>query len=163
MSRMIGRRGFIQSLVAATTAALAVEIDPERALWVPGAKSFFIPEQPAVKNLITDPAQVATEYKLIRSNLAHSNLSTGGRVVYTSIGAAEFDKDWNLLRLSGRPITSAREAADLMARHYTHHGNRPHGAAFERIVEQVAAKRAAAGLKDQIDTPGRRNDWTRHL
>lgn len=35
---MIGRRGFIRTLVAGTA---AMALDPERALWVPGAKRIF--------------------------------------------------------------------------------------------------------------------------
>jgi hypothetical protein len=48
------RRGFIGSLLAAGAAAAA--FDPERLLWTPGQKTFFIPEQTVVEAKTLDDA-----------------------------------------------------------------------------------------------------------
>jgi hypothetical protein len=51
----LGRRWFLKSLAAATAAVGAgFDVDPERLLWVPGRKTFFLPE----KKLVADPAEV---------------------------------------------------------------------------------------------------------
>lgn len=50
----MNRRGFLKLLcLAATGAALApvLELDPERLLWVPGAKTFFLPSEPVLWNV----------------------------------------------------------------------------------------------------------------
>lgn len=47
----ISRRGFLGAIAAATAAAFATELDPEKLLWVPGAKTFFIPDAPRIANL----------------------------------------------------------------------------------------------------------------
>ncbi len=39
----MNRRGFLKSLAAAVAGVAAYEADPERLLWVPGAKTFFLP------------------------------------------------------------------------------------------------------------------------
>ena len=140
-----GRRRFLQTLVAATASAVALEIDPERLLWQPGAKTFFIPDTSAPKNLITDAGQINAAYVQlatippeIRAGLRHETM--------TAIGLAKFDGDWNLLTLNGRPITSARKAADFIASKYTAFGPR----ATNDFVAQIAAKRAQAGLQDDV-------------
>lgn len=40
--RLIGRRGFLGAMA---TAAAGMTLDPERLLWVPGAKTFFLPPE----------------------------------------------------------------------------------------------------------------------
>lgn len=44
----MNRRGFLGSLA---TAAAALVLDPERALWVPGAKKIFIPSPKPVERI----------------------------------------------------------------------------------------------------------------
>ena len=155
----IGRRGFLQALGAATTAALAIDIDPERLLWVTGKKSFLIPESPAPKNVISDPGVIKAEFANVVRRAEADGLKTvvTGYSVDTAVGRAQFDTHWNLLSLNGRRITSAREAADLQARHYTSYGDR--GPNFSARVARVAAARAAAGIRDEVDRSILRVDY----
>lgn len=53
----MNRRGFLKGLLGAAAAgvtAAVMELDPERLLWVPGQKTFFLPDAPKVK--LTDEA-----------------------------------------------------------------------------------------------------------
>lgn len=46
---MIDRRGFLRTLLSAGVGAVAgFTLDPERLLWVPGAKTIFLPPPPQV-------------------------------------------------------------------------------------------------------------------
>ena len=148
----VSRRGFLQALVAATAAAAALELDPERALWRPGERTFFLPDAPAPKQILSGDSAVLEMNRLLTERPEDfARTIKGTHRVSTSVGQAEFDNEWNLLKLDGRPITNAREAARLQAKHYTAFGNGGHGARFEDLVDQVAAKRAAAGLRDEVD------------
>lgn len=46
----MNRRAFLKTLAAAAAGAVAAEFDPERLLWVPGQKTFFLPPE---KRLVT--------------------------------------------------------------------------------------------------------------
>jgi hypothetical protein len=73
---VINRRGFLKRLAASSTAvAGAFAIDPERLLWVPGAKTIFLP---AEKPLITGAAEVAKAYQDIRQRPIEDVLQEAG-------------------------------------------------------------------------------------
>lgn len=65
---MLNRRGFLGSMVA------AFALDPERALWVPGAKTISIPK--TSQNVIIMPDELVACYL---ANL-HSNLVLARRI-----------------------------------------------------------------------------------
>lgn len=56
----IGRRGFLHTLAAAAVGAVGAEFDTERLLWVPGAKTFFLP------SLETDAGAVTREFAALQ-------------------------------------------------------------------------------------------------
>lgn len=156
----MNRRGFLKAFGAAVATAMAVEIDPERLLWTPGTKSFLIPDSPKPKNIIVDVEMVRAEWEKLhepgRAALFQREI-LGKREAGTAVGNVVFDADWNALTLSGRPIRSAREAAALIASNYTSTREpslyNPNGAQygkFEDLVARTAAKREAAGLKDDV-------------
>lgn len=41
----MNRRGFLKAAVVGLAGIAAAQLDPERLLWVPGARTFFIPER----------------------------------------------------------------------------------------------------------------------
>jgi hypothetical protein len=48
----LDRRGFLKSLlIGGSAAAVTAVLDPEKLLWIPGQKTFFIPEMVKPKNL----------------------------------------------------------------------------------------------------------------
>lgn len=144
----MNRRSFLTRLGAAAAGALALTIDdPERLLWVPGQKTFFLPpEKPA---LLTDVADVQRQYNQFRSTEAEvvrQQLKTGIGVheVYTGVGVCMFDKDWNLLTVRGEQVT-VEQAARLQAQKYTFAG---HASPDEvrRLTVELHARRKLAGL-----------------
>lgn len=59
----IGRRGFLQSLAAATAAAAVLGVDdPERLLWTPGAKTIFLPSTEILKAEDVAVRDIRVEY-----------------------------------------------------------------------------------------------------
>ena len=119
------RRGFLQAFVAAAAGALALEIDPERVLWVPGAKTFFLPAE----NRMT--VEAATDADMLRMSRERFNaaveadkglarerrvdiqfltagywVTTGGRTGFDE--TVRFDKDWTPTqgwKPNGAPMT----------------------------------------------------------
>lgn len=54
----MNRRAFFQRVlggVAAATVAPLLELDPERALWVPGKKTIFLPPAPTIQTIAFHP------------------------------------------------------------------------------------------------------------
>ena len=129
----VTRRGFLQSLMAATASALAYDVDPERLLWVPGQKTIFLP--PAKPTQIVTATEIPSNVSLV-----------GERTVHTAMGRAVFDAHWNLLKLGSRKITSAYDAAMLQHNAYQGRWKQPP----VDLVSRVAAARAAAGLRDSV-------------
>jgi len=106
----IGRRGFLGLLgasVAATAAAL--ELDPERALWVPGEKSFFLPSKevhlatPDEVQRFLDPEKMGERYRL-------DVASPGGDAGHTALF---FNSGWQLLRAQRHHATAGASEVEL--------------------------------------------------
>jgi hypothetical protein len=75
----MNRRGFLQLLgMGAAGAMLGVELDPERLLWVPGAKTIFLPPPP--ERRLTHGAWVPHDWiaketlRMLEEKLAFSRL-----------------------------------------------------------------------------------------
>jgi hypothetical protein len=102
-----------QFFTRAAVAAAALVVDPERLLWVPGAKAFFLPPP---KGPIVSGAQAEQAFKEIAAK-PFAEIIRGDHEVWTGVGHCVFDQDWNLLSVRGKPVT-ALEAARLQLGHY---------------------------------------------
>lgn len=118
----VGRRNFFKQMAAAVAGAVAVAeaLDPEKLLWVPGAKTIFIPEELAVRPSLAQTLAVnearRTQEKIFDSiyeralarramskNLARGYLPGDSRYVLAVSGHGEnaiieFDDGWNARR-----------------------------------------------------------------
>lgn len=107
----MNRRGFLKALAAA--AAAASVLDPEQLLWVPGKKTFFIPENPRLANLAetadlnhfagyadydakVEAVLHGEEY--IASPHRYTVAVSGGRM-YSQPREFFFDTNWNMIGL----------------------------------------------------------------
>lgn len=141
-----GRRDFLKALGigAASLAGAAVLGDTvAKALWVPGAKTFFLPPEkgPIVsgQDAVTAMRQIVEADPALRGQGVH--------VVYTGVGECTFDKDWNLLVVHGKRVT-AMEAARLQSSNYQH-GIQPRHTARElqQLAREIEARRTLAGIR----------------
>lgn len=151
----MNRRSFLKAIGLGTAAVAAVatgvvEFDPERALWVPGAKTFFLPPE---KSLITDATAVQAEFNRINAQNIEQvgkQAYVGVRTVSTGVGSCEFDANWNLLRVNGRAV-NAREAASYRLGLYQSDGR---WAGDDKLAAEtllIIQQRVAAGIVDPID------------
>lgn len=108
---MFSRRSFLTRLAGAAAAAVAIgELDPEKLLWVPGAKTIFLPtERPLVHGAEAVQAWSVREQaglaEIIEQKTGIQNPSRFR--VTNSAGTFEFDTNWNILRRNGTLLTSA--------------------------------------------------------
>jgi hypothetical protein len=86
------RRSFFAKIAAFTAAAALAPIDPEKLLWIPGAKTIFLPDTPKLyKPAIPDQVRVALDPVRVIMGQERYVLSLGTGEVYG------FDDKWNLL------------------------------------------------------------------
>ena len=139
------RRSFLEwmglSAVVATAGieALAAEFDPERALWVPGSRTFFLPSP---KPLVSGEAAVQA-FDAIKAS------SVATRVVQTAAGRVELDDYWNLVTINGQGVT-ARDAARMRLMHYQPFAHEPNVATLRKEIDEVIAARVQAGWPDPV-------------
>lgn len=148
------RRQFLKTIglgAAAVTSSIVLGEAVEKALWVPGAKTFFLPAEkgPIVSgqeaigalNAITIPGGSNPR------TLGPSVSSLAAYVVHTGAGEATFDGLWNLLAINRQPVT-AREAAILQSNGYVR-GMPPRHNAYElkALTREIQARRDLAGIK----------------
>lgn len=164
---MFGRRDFLKRFTLGAAAVLAaVEIDPERLLWVPGAKTIFLPTE---KTLI-DPAVAAAEYEsllrtaqdqrvqaLLDIERAHGVPGIGGHVVHTAVGNVVSDAQWNVITVNGKEI-SATEAAKLRLSYFNRSGRQPSIEQVARMASQIVGERMQAGWSFERSMRGMRAD-----
>ena len=69
------RRDFLRQLLTGSAgAAAALTFDPERLLWVPGAKTFFLPSETEFHHLITPEWVTREVLQMFKNNLKMANL-----------------------------------------------------------------------------------------
>lgn len=75
----MNRRRFLSLLGIAAAGAVAAEFDPERLLWVPGAKAIFLPPPRMntflTADIITQEALKVFESSLLRMNRIHAEFA----------------------------------------------------------------------------------------
>jgi hypothetical protein len=120
------RRGFLTSIMAASAAAAAVELDPERLLWIPGARTFFLPSQVQLaKPDITEVVKYGTDLGVLEGTPPVITLKRRGGVIISgekrlTLGSGEvygFDEKWTILRGTkpdGTPMNEREKLAAAM-------------------------------------------------
>lgn len=152
------RRGFLKafSLGVGAVAGAALIGDVDKALWTPGAKTFFLPPEKAP--VIGGPEALAAVKEMRLGDIkdeAHFKALTRGEFpiaaheVPTGAGRARFDANWNLLTLNGRPVT-AHEAAVLQSSTYSGwRSNARHTPAeLRQLAQEIRARRELAGIQE---------------
>lgn len=84
------RRGFIGAMASGLAGLVAgAELDPERLLWVPGRRTFFIPEAPTLYRAVPNHGAL---FKLpIVPGMLHAEGGYGGMRTMATRVCAEFD------------------------------------------------------------------------
>jgi hypothetical protein len=147
------RRSFLKGIGAALAAFGVVgEVDPEKLLWVPGARSFFLPSLTPPKPLVTgaDAAKAYDDLPKFSDSAFRKVASTiGDREVSTAAGHVVTDEHWNVKSLNGRQV-SAAEAARLRLTHFARFPKQVAFADLDKMTGQIIADRVAAGWADPI-------------
>lgn len=109
------RRNFLFRMAGAAAAALAAtELDPDKLLWVPGKKTFFLPAEKtiiagaeAVKELALREQSAIADAVERKTGIVNPTRYT----VSTGAGRFTFDTDWMMLTANGRVVTPAEAGA----------------------------------------------------
>ena len=143
----MNRRSFLHRMTMGVAAAVAVaaDLDPEKLLWVPGARTIFLPPE---KRLVTGEEAVAA-FKEVQSKPIAAEHFT-----HTAAGTVVSDAYWNVISVNGRRV-SAAEAAWLRLNHFSRHGGSSQrgSADHQAMTDQVVAQRVLAGWKDPLGVP----------
>ncbi len=134
----LSRRDFLKRLSAATavgTAAIlgGADFDPEKLLYVPGQRAFFLPPE---KRMVVGEEAVSA-FEQVKAE------SKGFRLGWTKAGTVVMDSQWNVISISGRLLTAV-EAASMRQSEYgglRSNNRRP----LEEETALVVAQRKAAG------------------
>ena len=145
----LDRRGFLKafSLGVGAVAGAVVLGDVEKALWMPGAKTFFLP--PEKGPIISGDAAVGA-FKDVQTRSFADALAVAHEVS-TSAGTACFDAHWNLLSLGGQSVSSM-EAARLQSSTYSAWWKtqplRHSPTELRQLAREIRARRALAGIPE---------------
>ena len=115
------RRGFLKALGIGGTATVAgaATLDPELLLWVPGAKTIFIPKEPVLYRgeLVTDLKEVEDTLRYLSGNM----LGPGGARYHMTLSQGQardgkdlfFDDQWRLMQVvdAGRIVKLTEDKA----------------------------------------------------
>lgn len=101
---MIGRRGFLGSIAGLLAAST---LDPERALWVPGAKTISIPEATTVNTRLLAEYFINSDSYLVQLDQEISGSMF--HHVRADIPADEFQQGWRLGETPRYPSAAVQE------------------------------------------------------
>jgi hypothetical protein len=144
------RRAFLTRLVAGTAALTAASLvdlegfeqDPERLLWVPGQKTFFLPPLESMRS----GDEALEDFATIQKRSLKDVLTGPTRHVQTRRGVLTFDAAWNIIGLNGRRLTAA-EATQLRQESFAPWGGRWKDPNVSVTEADLVAARAEAGEK----------------
>lgn len=150
------RRSFLRRLVSGAAVATATTLvglpaldleafveDPERLLWVPGQKTFFLPP---TESLISGD-EALTGWKAIQQQSIHEILKGQFREIKVRRGTILFDSAWNIVAFNGRRV-SAREATELRQESFAPWGGKWKDPNVTVTEAEILAARVDAGLKE---------------
>lgn len=120
---MFSRRSFLTRLAAGAAAALAAtQLDPDKLLWIPGQKTFFLPPE---KRLVHGTEAVSELSRREQTTIADAierktGIQNPARYrLSNNAGHFEFDDRWTMLKANGKTVTideAARYHATLFQR-----------------------------------------------
>lgn len=144
------RRGFLSRLVAGAAAVTAssfldlegFENDPEKLLWVPGQKTFFLPPVEEFRS----GADAIADFATIQQRPLKEVLK-GAKHVQTRRGVLTFDAAWNIIGLNGRRLNTA-EATQLRQESFAPWGGRWKDPDVAVTEQDITTQRAASGVTE---------------
>lgn len=149
----MNRRDFFKRLGAATAittaaALVGMELDPDKLLWRPGERTFFLPPE---KRLVAGDEAIR-EFDAVVKAAEREGIPLGQRIlrrVSTPAGSVEADHLWNVLSLNGRAV-SAEEEARLNLTYFARYGATPSADELAEATARVITQRTLAGWPDPV-------------